>query len=490
MFYRTQIKSVTRDGVIDVQGKSLKFIGYLRVKAGDNVFTDGKFIFGNVPPKGTPAIFDEPSGIPVLSDDLQGYFSNRGFFKRYKVAGDEWIVNDEKNYVHDDGEENIIDAEFSDDGAVYTVEKKVIDSGGADSDFFYSEFRGRYRHYLNPISETDPFLRFSFNKEYLWDLNNNFGQGRILREFKFNYLNFDSAEYARLDDTVFKDIELKIKKDGEETQTVTLSFLLKKIEDEIAKNVNFIQVPGENPIDRIRTRAKVLNFKIKPDGTWDALFECRIFALREFLYKWMIESDDIVYESSAAHDFCLFKVNSAGEYTHLADSFFVYPLYLSKVVEETATAENTDPRLSRWTYNGKYFTEDVYDSRFMPNAPAYSDYDNGQRVETYTKKIAQEFSFSVQDDFQAKLKNLGEDIKWQLDGVYDCTGNKIFGNVSADTDAHKWNMSIVPLKDGSYLFGIHDGKLYKIRDGTFEQVGDGLKNFRLRELKRISKARK
>ncbi len=119
MFYATQIKSVTNDGVVDIQGKSLKFIGYLRVKAGDTVFTDGKFIFGNVPPKGTPAIFDEPSGIPVLGDDLQGYFNRNGKYRKYKVAQDDWITNSDKKFAHNKEEvdgEKVIDAIITDDG--------------------------------------------------------------------------------------------------------------------------------------------------------------------------------------------------------------------------------------------------------------------------------------------------------------------------------------------------------------------------------------
>lgn len=63
LFYRTQIKSVTDYGAVDMAGKKLQFMGYLPVKAGDWVFTDGRFIFGNVPPRGSPATFGEdPSG--------------------------------------------------------------------------------------------------------------------------------------------------------------------------------------------------------------------------------------------------------------------------------------------------------------------------------------------------------------------------------------------------------------------------------------------
>ena len=46
-------------------------------------------------------------------------------------------------------------------------------------------------------------------------------------------------------------------------------------------------------------------------------------------------------------------------------------------------------------------------------------------------------------------------------------------------------------KDGSYLCGVKDGKLYKVkRNGKTELVGEGIKNFRLNELKKLSKAKK
>ena len=45
-------------------------------------------------------------------------------------------------------------------------------------------------------------------------------------------------------------------------------------------------------------------------------------------------------------------------------------------------------------------------------------------------------------------------------------------------------------KNGSFLYGVKGGKLFlKTKDGIEQLVGDGLKNFRLRELKKISKAK-
>lgn len=135
MFYTTTIKSVGQSGVIDAQGRRLNFIGYLPVKAGDTVYTDGNVIFGNAPPKGAPAIFDEPSGIPVLGDEdssgdeLRGYFTINGKYKRYRIAGDNWITNGKKKYAHDGDEtsgteidgQRLIDAGITDDGDIYIV---------------------------------------------------------------------------------------------------------------------------------------------------------------------------------------------------------------------------------------------------------------------------------------------------------------------------------------------------------------------------------
>lgn len=72
-------------------------------------------------------------------------------------------------------------------------------------------------------------------------------------------------------------------------------------------------------------------------------------------------------------------------------------------------------------------------------------------------------------------------------------------HLSEDTNDgfFRFNLSALALKGGElgFLFGIHDGKffihgnVFDFKD-TLKQVGDGLKNFRLRELKKISKAKK
>ena len=127
----------------------------------------------------------------------------------------------------------------------------------------------------------------------------------------------------------------------------------------------------------------------------------------------------------------------------------------------------------------------------------WRDYDSRREVEPleYNTPIfhVADFDFPVQDDYRAKITNCDAEIdKWQFGGISDADNKPVIGAILQDeNDAHKWNMSLATLKGGAYLFGIHDGALYKIdKDGNTKQVGGGLKNFRLRELKRIGKAKK
>lgn len=148
----------------------------------------------------------------------------------------------------------------------------------------------------------------------------------------------------------------------------------------------------------------------------------------------------------------------------------------------------------------------LYDSRNMLDAP---DYENP------VENLADQFSFPVQDEYSASIESSQdeddgdedeydeiEQVYWKIGGVYDKNDNRVVNGsnekFSDVKNAHQWNMSIASLKGGGYLFGIHadpdrdiDGELYKIDStGKVEQVGDGLKNFRLREMKKINKAKK
>ena len=87
----------------------------------------GNVIFGNVPPRSSVTnIVLEASGIPVLCSNLRGYFTKRGVFKSYPIAGELWIVNSTKVFAHDlsyDSNE-IIDTFISQSG------QSLLASGG------------------------------------------------------------------------------------------------------------------------------------------------------------------------------------------------------------------------------------------------------------------------------------------------------------------------------------------------------------------------
>ena len=117
MFYATRVEAINNGSVTDSQGKILSFIGDLPVKVGDVVYTDGKVVFGHAPKRGSVFLPDEdPTGVPVLSEDLRGYFTVNGKYQKYKIAGEEWITNAKRTYRHDqDGKSTVVEEEEQND---------------------------------------------------------------------------------------------------------------------------------------------------------------------------------------------------------------------------------------------------------------------------------------------------------------------------------------------------------------------------------------
>ncbi|MBQ4495118.1 MAG: hypothetical protein II968_05055 [Selenomonadaceae bacterium] len=565
MFYQTQVKSIIQGGVIDVHGKQLSLIGNKLVKKGDFVWTDGNVVFGHTPIRGGGVLHAEQSGIPVLANNLRGYFNLNGDFKSYNIVGDAWIVNDKKFYAHDVDDAEIIDADFADDSEFFTVEKslKTFSQDTDDDYIFESKVYGKTIH--------------SFNSDYL------IKNGSTIALFRFD-ISFANADYVRCDEQILKDCDIIIKKGNVIHSTLTLSQLLSNAEQNFKQNVTFIKVDSETPEDHIKSRAILRNFKILPDGNWLALIEYEIWIERGFLYEtqltyratikktvttqstpvgggWTADETwttiEVVdppngvpverYSSSTAHTSCLIKFSSDAEPELIFEDTNFYPLYLVKTqIEAVESASpsaqygslldypcvnreedyvmtwiNVDymdesgyvpgipaamfsPRSdhtyesyhyyrawwsgseSRSEYEtfewGKISTSYIYDSRNLPDAP---DYDNP------ILDIAKELTLPVQDCFFAKLINRGSDINfWAIEGIYDRDNKKVF-NFDVASNTHTWNMCFFPLKGNKFLFGVHNGYWYKINDeGLIESIGRNLKNFRFRELKRISKARK
>lgn len=114
MFYRTKVKSIFPGGIIDAHNKRLVFVGNKLARVGDLVWTDGSVVLGHTPIRGgAPIAGGNPDGVPVLCDNLQGYFDTQGKFHSAKlpVSGSDRFVNDDKYFCK--VPDNAVDAEIA-----------------------------------------------------------------------------------------------------------------------------------------------------------------------------------------------------------------------------------------------------------------------------------------------------------------------------------------------------------------------------------------
>lgn len=574
MFYATKIKVVSGDKAIDEQGKVLSFVGYLPVSAGDTVFTDGTVIFGCAKVKGGYGTIDEqPAVIPVLAEqkfnsneNLRGYFTKSGAYKKSNVAGQDWIANGKKLYAHDIDEGKIIDAEISCDenkkeNGVFTVEKNIIQIGETENQY---------------------------------------------------------DDFVFIDNELIRDCEIVIKKDSEVQERINLSELSKKAEEFALAYVNIVEVPRQNPVNLVSTVASLKTFKVMPDGTWQALVDYIIYVKRQFRrrdatikfkttqtesynkgvfpgdFPWGGDREDIAnafrklgfsgvtteivlrdsafaqsfynvfyetmrpsyservitYSTNAAVEVseedtdkyydttaeCQFLIcfSSDGTAKKVYEESYCTPLIMDVTNcegtingEHIPNSEHIDATKSESNYpyiyyqhssriiTGGYYLEILifsfrgmavikrltentttycnvnsivyrYDSRNLPNAPPYNQ---------YFCSVDDNFFFPIQDDYSAKIlpayNSQGHYLVF-LQGIYDSEGKALVGNPFPDrNNAYEWNMSIFPLRGNNLLFGIHDDSLYKLNPtGATSTIASGLKNFRLRELQNINKAKK
>ena len=90
-------------------------------------------------------------------------------------------------------------------------------------------------------------------------------------------------DYIRIDDLVIRECELIIKKNDENVEKLTLSEMISPIEDFAFEYAN-LNVPREQD-QHIKTRAILCNFKILPNGKWQALIASEIGAEYAFFGK-------------------------------------------------------------------------------------------------------------------------------------------------------------------------------------------------------------
>lgn len=612
MFYATRIQSVGNGYAVDVQGKALSFIGDLPVKAGDTVYTDGNIIFGHIPQRGAPAIFqDEPSGIPVLTgtrsiyggrpipieQTLRGYFTSSGVYKNYNIAGDYWITNGKKIYQHDKGSDNVIDAEITrDEDGFYTAEK-------------VSKF----------ISANDTF--------------------------DFDGINFQISNYdfCSVDNDVCNSCYIVIKKNSTETERIDVKDFATSVEDNVADIVPQNDLQDDEFYEHYQTRVRVENFKVMPDGKWVALalvevahkrviFEtsCELPAIhteRNFQREtfdldnlpsiegwtyWGVLGVGVGYNfvhglrnittdryltvealkatvdysniltglmpetKTFTHAVSLVKFSSDNlpevlftKTLHRPPNTYTFQQYSLETHWEGKCSNiyagyrvrspvyDTDARFSGGSSIGNtvswkdlllqhgYIDQAEYNSLAENHHQFFFDSADGYIVKvredtgfygnsfyaapknmistnakkevheedftvvyhvTFKKYLGEEedmqpqvtqsaenyFSFPVQDGYSVKLINYGGDNLWTFGGIFDEDGNQVVGEVFQNYyQAHTINYSFLPLKGNQYLLGLRDKSIFKIDDtGYATELADFLRNFRLRELKRISKAKK
>lgn len=586
MFYTTTIKSVGNTGVIDAQGRRLNFIGYLPVKEGDTVYTDGRFIFGNAPPKGSPAIFDEPSGIPVLGDEyslsdsdpkdeLRGYFTTNGKYKKYRIAGDDWITNDKKTYAHDGSfedvdDENIIDAEVI-DGDDFIIKKGVYKKGEKYSlNYSMLPIIDKCVFYFNPPYSavtrygklTSPIGSENFQNEQIpvKVLKNNSKETEIDLEIfakdieerallcaeaimKKSYVSPDNTpsyfpefliqqeisptivyttahvqtinvtESEHESGTVFAvsygycspEIEPRIiikapsngvtRRLGERKLVLFGCSCLYKFSTEHIENfevINFHDFGGlDTDILSYGARATEINMKLDINSFWDGHYNrnVRVSSLPEVVH---LELKSRLMEIDRRNEVFL----PVGNGFYQMDKFGRLTFFDSK---KTKVAENIPVNDNFFYFEfgaGKFMTE--FYCPLVFNKPSMIDY----KIYTPDGNVEEKTLLLVDSSI---LHGRINSAPYMPDGIHHNYNNDITyydEAISPPVDGYyveQDNGSLEPLnftplfhqfKNGYCLCGVRGGKLYLVTKDGIEIVGDGVKNFRLRELKKISKAKK
>lgn len=595
MFYRTQIKSVTSAGVVDKDGKTLTFMGYLPVKAGDWVFTDGTYIFGNVPPKGSPApLGDEPGGIPILADTsyiseedeaLRGYFDKSGKFKKYAVAWDDWITNSEKNFAHGVKvfeDDIVIDADILDDGTQlivtggYSCTNTVLDTASVAFVPDDRLFSGRYLWILTPT-----VFQQKLGLEIFPDVNTPTrvyeirSSGTGLKEINLDAYADDVEEHAlEAAERIMAQSHVK----SLNTRYMTMDDMMKVYYRSRNDPARLAKPPPAAPVIT-QTTVQILSCyhdeendngvggyifaatygycfpHIQPrfaktwgSGYYSDLraegFEWAAYLIDEWksvpfgfsaLYK--ITDDEpepissryyggVKYEDVVTDTSKIFVVDSGGG-SSVSDAYKVLQRrYMELLPNLEGTNEDADitipvgdgfcqmdkfGRLSFYNSDEELVAEDIpVHENFLHVEIEHGEYDahfpicffnNKPHIncKLYTPDGVEERVLYLDDitwilyhnDFEASTRTIMDECNEQaeknippLDGYY----------IQNDDDSLE-PLQFTPLfhqfKDGSYLYGVRGGELrFKDKDGKETLIGDGIRNFHLKELKKISKAKR
>ena len=472
--YQTVLRSVNGYTAIGANGEKLQFVGNWYGKAGDTVWTDGNIIFGHSPLRASSTMMVLPAniGIPVLCDNLRGYFSLTGAWNSYDVAQQDWIVNNENTFyggsVEYDGA-TVLDAEISKDNNTYIVT--------------WNNARG----WIGGISEWN-------DGNVTYDEIISGYPVTIYKDDKIIDL-IDLGEFAKELDNEAKKIHQAIKNSVNEYEA----------------GLKFDRVGGHVEPSSIIVEIQSSNFNL--DGTYDYY----VFGNARY-----VTTEEIRDYTTAVDDDGVVGINHWINHIYYITYFssFLYHIENGNKQKITCCSYSTRTGEER---NGDYiFQQNLDDGSFTMNKYGLiSFYDSDSRLIAKDIVVDENFchieitSYSERDEHDSSTAYLvnynlytpsgtvnsksgtGNDNtagKGKYDPNFPDIGIPIMeGFFIKDADGILRPFYFKPilkkLSDTVYLFGTHGGKLYIKTKSGIQEVGDGLKNFRLEVLNDISKAK-
>ena len=473
--YQTRLKNVYGGMAIGANGERLQFIGNFPAKAGDYVWTDGNIIFGHIPQKASalPYIPAASSGIPILLDDRQGYFSTGGNWVDFPIAQYDWIANNENTFYGGSAEyedATVLAANISSDNNIYiaTWNNARGWTGGIGE---WNDYEG--------MTKTETMEQYPVN---------------IYKDNKA-IATINLAEFAReLDDEATK-----------------IHQAIKNSVDEFEAALKFDRVEGHaEPVSMI---VEIQSANFHPDGTYDYY----VFGSAQYI----VEEESRDYITAIGEDGIvgIYKMIS-----HLYDiTYFCTFLYYIENGNKQRVAYHSYSTRTGEEKNGDYiFQQNLDDGYFVMNKYGLiSFYDSDSRLVASDIVVDENFCHieitsyterDVLDSSTARLVNYniytpdgnmtsasanGIDTtagKGKYDPNYPKLGIPIMeGFFLKDADGILRPFYFKPilkkLSDTVYLFGTYGGKLYIKTASGIQLVGTGLHNFSLEMLNDISKAK-
>ena len=569
MFYRTQIKAVTDTAVIDMDGKPLQFIGWLPVKAGDWVFTDGRYIFGNVPPKGSPAVFadDEPSGIPVLGDEsflsekettLRGYFDKNKKFKSYAVAWDDWIVNSEKNFAHGvEAFENgkIIDADISDDGTELIVTggfsrtNNVVkssfimfdcDSRLWDNEMWHTRPQAYPQDLGSDIFPDDDsptrFYEVRNSGTHSEDINLDDYAEDVEEHALLAAEKIMEKSYTREEGSYYVTVEsladdaysppnapvivqttaqiISCYPDEENDSGVggivfaaTYGYCFPHIEPRFTRYRNvkidewkcipfgfsaFYKITDDDPEPISYRYYGGASFYSAFIDENDGVFVSQVFGAPNGYVANVVQYryDDLSFELAELDTFegNLFPV---GDGFYSMNKFGQLTFYNSEqeiIAEEIPVHENfLHVELAHAEYDPHYVIL-LFNNKPHVNCKLYTSDGEVQDKILYLDNLAWTY---VQRDNAGNIVSILEEVNETAETKIPIIDGYYIRNADDSLEPLQFTPLFYQFKDGSYLYGVRGGELiFQDKDGKETSIGNGIRNFRLKELKKISKAKR